>query len=275
MKIKSNKVITIAKIFDIFMISNILFKLTNLLIKPHIRILNYHKTPLKFKDNFEKQINHLLKRYHPITKEEFFDFLETGIYKNKKPGIIFTFDDGFKSNYSILSILENYKITGFFFVSPNLVGLKEKKAHLFDCEDYMSWDELKNLDKKHIIGSHTLNHTRMYSSLKENEIYEEVKESKEILEKKLEKEINIFCWVGGEENTYSPQAEKIIRENYKYIFRTNCLLTTRKTSKYLLERTNIEVNWPNYLINFYLSGIVDILYIFKRRRLNKAYDNYK
>lgn len=275
MSIKGKRVMYIAKIFDLLGISNLLFKLTNLFIKPHIRIINYHKTPLNFEKNFENQINYLLNRYQPIAKKELLDFLKTGYYPYKKNGIIFTFDDGFKSNFEILSLLERYGITGFFFVSPNLVGSEEKESHLFEREKYMNWDELKKLSEKHVIGSHTLNHTRMYLTLKENEIYKEIKESREILEKKLKKTIDIFCWVGGEESTYSPLAEEIIRKNYEYIFRTNCLLISKHTNKFLLERTNIEVNWPNYLINFYLSGVVDILYIFKRRRLAKAYDSYK
>lgn len=272
---KSKKVLLLAKIFNIFYISEFLYFIINLFYKKHIRIINYHKTPLNLKNDFEKQIIHLLKKYQPLNSRELFDFLETGKYIYKKPGIIFTFDDGFKSNLNIIPLLEKYKISAFFFISPNLVGKKETEYYLYSKEEYMNWEELEKIKKYHTIGSHTLNHVRMYSNLKEEDIYDEIIKSKKILEDKLKIEINTFCWVGGEENTYSPIAEKLIRKHYKYVFRTNCCFITKKTNKFLLERTNIEINWPEYLVDFYLSVFVDFIYFFKRRRLAKLYANYK
>lgn len=271
---KSKKVLYLANIFNYFRISKISFFLTKLFTRKHIRIINYHKTPLEHKENFEAQLRHLLKQYHPVNLSDLIEFLENGTYKYKKPGIIFTFDDGFKSNYNILSLLEKYEIKGFFFISPNLVGLEEKEGSLFCKEKYMEWNEIREVSKKHIVGSHTLNHVRMRSNLSKSSMKKEIIESKKILEKELGKNIEIFCWVGGEVDTYSPIAEEIIRKNYKYIFRINCRPITKKTSPFLLERTNIEINWPNYLIDFYLSGFVDIVYLLKRRKLAKNYEDY-
>ena len=53
----------------------------------------------------------------------------------------------------------------------------------------MTWNEIQQLDKKHVIGCHSKTHHRMVASTTKNKLQSEIIESKRILEEKL---YNIF-----------------------------------------------------------------------------------
>ena len=98
----------------------------------------------------------------------------------------------------------------------------------------------------------------------------EIIASKNLLETKLKNEINAFCWVGGEENTYTNNAAKYIYNNYRLSFMTNTNPITTRTDPYQIQRTNIEANYPIHLRKFQLSGFMDFLYLGKRKRVEKV-----
>jgi len=133
----------------------------------------------------------------------------------------------------------------------------------------MTWDEVRQLDKNHVIGSHTKSHKRMEASTTETQIHQEIVLSKKILEEKLGHQIEIFCWVGGEEESYSDVGARAIREaKYKYSFMTNCMPIKTDTNPHQLQRNNVETSWSINLVKFAVSGVMDLLYFPKRKRVN-------
>ena len=138
----------------------------------------------------------------------------------------------------------------------------------------MNWKEMRQLDKNHVIGCHTKSHQRRVAAIKKTQIYQEIVVSKKIIADKLGHPIDIFCWVGGEENSYSAQGAKAIREaKYKYSFMTNCMPIKINTNPYQLQRNNVETSFSINLVKFILSGIMDLLYIPKRKRVNNLTKN--
>ena len=88
------------------------------------------------------------------------------------------------------------------------------------------------------------------------------------MEEKLKHEIPAFAWVGGEESSYSQKAANIMRKaNYKVAFLTNSSIIRPHTDLLLLDRTNIETSFSSELMRFQLSGFLDMVYTFKRRRV--------
>ena len=129
-------------------------------------------------------------------------------------------------------------------------------------------DQVLELDRNHVIGCHTLSHCRLQSTLSEKQLYQEIVTSRHILEEKLEHEIPAFAWVGGEESSYSREAANMIRKaNYQVVFLTNNSIIKPHTDLHLLDRTNIESSFSSQLMRFQLSGFLDIVYAFKRRRV--------
>jgi hypothetical protein len=119
------------------------------------------------------------------------------------------------------------------------------------------------------MGSHTQTHCRLSPDVSKEVLVAEIHGSKKILEETLGHEIHSFCWVGGEEFTYSKQASELVKNAYKFGFMTNSDAIRPGTNPLQLQRTNIEAENPLSLVRFQLSGAMDIAYTPKRRRVNR------
>ncbi len=227
----------------------------------YIRIVNYHNTTKAGIENFRKQLLWLKRYYHNINFEEFENFLSAGILQGNKPGIMLTFDDGLSGNYKYAKkVLDELKMTGYFMVSTDLIG----------TEGYMTAEQLKELlRKKHVIGCHTSTHHRMSASDSQEILNYEIVQAKSNLEKLLGTPVSVFCWCGGEECTYTREAQKMIEKaGYKYGFMTNSEPVTGKTDRYHIQRINVEDEWSMALLKFQISGLMDYKFRKKRKRVN-------
>ena len=254
----------------------------------HVRAVNYHGTPEDRIDDFERQLRFYSRHFEPVDKARLEDLLAGG-RRCGKPGLLISFDDGLLSNYEIAApLLEKYGFAGWFFVpvaligDPHLAGDPEhreriRSRHQIDVSGearekpaFMSWEQVRDLDRRHVLGCHTMNHCRLYETLTEEKLRLEILESKAELEKRLAHEVDTFCWVGGEEDTYSRRAAEWIAEaGYRFSFMTNRCPITAGTSPMQLQRTNIEADWPMPQVRFYMSGVMDVADTRKRRRVNR------
>ena len=254
----------------------------------HVRAVNYHDTPSETVEMFRRHLAYYSDQYVPVGPNELEAAL-SGNWQFNKPGLLLSFDDGLASNYEIAApILEEFGWRGWFFVPPDLV---ESAEILNDTEQmelahrsriypmvapdqaprrvFMNWNELRSLAQRHEIGSHTANHCWLEDGLAEEKLVVEIVGSRRTLEAKLERQINSFCWVGGEEYSYSQAAADIVAGAYRFGFMTNLLPTTWRTHPLQVQRTNVESTWPLSLVRFYLSGIMDLSYIAKCGRVRR------
>lgn len=240
---------------------------------PYIRIVNYHDIAAADRDNFESHLEYYSDNYVNVTELELLDFLKTGEWYAKKPGVIVSFDDGMRSHFEIAApLLEKYGLTGWFFVPAGWI--EEKKAehpHIAAVKDQttLSLEQLRYLAENHVVGCHTYSHRRLSADVPEADLAYEIVESKRSLEEMTRRPVDAFCWVGGEEFTYSRRAAEIVAENYQLGFMTNNCPVTRGTNPLQLQRTNIEAENPLSLVRFQLSGMLDAIYTPKRRRVNR------
>lgn len=135
-----------------------------------------------YHDIYESNVNEsgfLRKRDYPyklnsIKFEEQIKAIKGYCGKNKKSqdDIVFTFDDGGKSFYSVAApILEKYGFKGLFFVTTQYIGTKT----------FLTRNEILELHQRgHIIGSHAHSHEHMYS-LSNDEVVKEWQNSIDIL----------------------------------------------------------------------------------------------
>lgn len=213
---------------------------------------------------------------------------------SRKPGLLISFDDGLLSNYEVAApLLERYGFTGWFFVPVALIGDRRlagdpehreriRSRHGIGISGeadgspaFMSWEQVRDLDRRrHVIGCHTMNHCRLHERERdvrtEEKLRLEIVDSKAELERRLGHEVDVFCWVGGEEESYSRRAaEWIAKAGYRFSFMTNLCPITAGTSPLQLQRTNIEASWSMPQVRFYMSGVMDVAYAPKRRRVNR------
>ena len=272
--------IILAYFFYFTGISYLIFKLNNLFWD--IRVINYHCTPLQDVLNFEKQLKFYKKHYNNVNLNDLNNLFKFNYKKaNRNPGIIISFDDGLRSNFDFaLPLLEKYGFTGWFFIPVEFIenptykfainhSINIKQMYL-DERFSMNKEELRLLSFKHVLGSHTFSHHRILESDNDKQLINEIYISKNNLEDILGKPIELFCWVGGELEHYTTNAQKIIKKsNYIFSFTTNNLMINSLSDPHNLNRTNIESNNKIPIVLFQLSGIMDLLYYRKRKLVKK------
>lgn len=176
-------------------------------IDPRPKILGYHSVghvcnelslPVQ---QFEKQIAWLVKnKFHIITLKQYWDTIAAG----KKPQpktVILTFDDGYQDNLkNAAPVLARYGLAATVFIITDYVG----KTNGYD-EPFlgipelplMNWDEIRELKKLGWdIQSHTHSHYPLHG-IQPAILEEELLRSKMILEEKLGKPCDFFCYPYG------------------------------------------------------------------------------
>lgn len=262
----------IADVLDKLGISSVCLHLLNKKYKNnYIRIVNYHFSPLNEQEMLTKQIQWFLRHYENCDFDKLKKFLNGNYIFEKKPGIIFTFDDGFKENYEVAHpILLGEKATGWYMVSAGLIGAKSHQSEN-GCHDYMDIHDLKSIIREQgVVACHTFTHHRMNSNDTKETLIHEIVDAKKVLETCLDTNIDIFCWCGGEEQTYTREAAETIKQaGYQMGFMTNSCVVTPKSSRMQLDRINIESSWPLSLVKFQVCGIMDWRFKGKRKRVHK------
>ncbi len=258
------------------------FKLSNASGKNQVYIVNYHDTPRKHNLNFGKQIEFIRKHFQIIGLSDVESHINST--ERKKPGFVFTFDDGLRSNYVAASeVLKKYSIPATFLVpvkpcdepheeninseSQRLAGYKIN-AEADSCDDSepsrlsMNWNEVKLLQAQgHTIGCHGYEHIRLSSSLSQEQFETEIQQSRMELEARLESKIDVFCWIGGELNSYCKTAADLIRKSsYKIGLMTCCQPVNINTGLLNWHRYNIESDFSLHQVRMILGGGYTLMY---------------
>lgn len=132
--------------------------------------------------DFDKQMKYIHDNYETIFIEDI-----TKDYSNKKV-VALTFDDGYIDFYNnVLPILKKYNLKANLYVITAFKGEKN-----------LSDDQIKKISDSGLvsIGSHTVNHHSL-PTLSDEELDKELKDSKEYLEKLLNKKVKTICYPSG------------------------------------------------------------------------------
>ena len=171
-----------------------------------VPILYYHSVMLEIgndsrmpPDQFEAQMAYLQdKGYQSVSLDQLYQAQYRGGTLPSKPFVI-TFDDGYADNYTTAyPILKNHGFAAaIFMVSSYING-----------EGFMSWPQLKELVANGWeIEGHTVNHPYL-SKQDATTVLSELRSSKELLEKELERPVDFFAYPFGDLNTAVVEAVK-------------------------------------------------------------------
>jgi peptidoglycan/xylan/chitin deacetylase (PgdA/CDA1 family) len=247
------------------------------------RAVNYHATPETVAPRLDDQFAYLAEKYTAVGLQQLEQLL-SGQWLNSKPALIISFDDGLLSNFTVAApLLRKHGLTGWFFLPALLIELCSTTAvdderelarrHRIpaprddNCPAvFMRWQHAKELAKQHVIGCHSLSHVRLAARLGEQRLRREILESKLLMEERLQRPVESFCWVGGEHWSYSAEAAKLIRRaSYRCAFMNSSNAITPATDPFQLGRTRLEPGWPLGWLEFYTSGILDLARIRSRK----------
>lgn len=135
--------------------------------------------------------------YKVLTLDELYSYFQKKLTVPDK-AVVLTFDDGYEDNYTAMyPILKKYGMKATVFV---ITGTIDKDPN------YLTSSQLKEMAKDGFdIESHTVTH-RDLNTLSNAEQLRELKDSKEQLEKILNKKINYVAYPSGKYNNYTVEA---------------------------------------------------------------------
>ncbi len=199
----------------------------------YVRSLNFHNTPRYRAEEYESQLAFCARHFSGVDEADLEGFFETGHWPKPKPGLILNFFEGYRNNLDIAAPLaEKYGFTGWFFLPSQFMSTPVDEQRSFAAanriglveDDYgdarvaMTWDEVRALDRKHVIACHTQTHRRLTEDLPDDELKREICASKQELEEQLSHEVTTFAWLFGSEVGVNPRADRFLRDaGYRYL----------------------------------------------------------
>jgi polysaccharide deacetylase len=178
---------------------------------PLIRAVNFHNTSHARAQDYERQIREYSKYFTSVNEAEMEDYLVTGQWKKPKPGLIVSVFEGYRNSIEVLlPIIEKYGFVAWFwmitgFLNAPIPGqLTFAENHDIDMltHEYMdgryalTWDDLRKIDGKHVIASHSRSHTQL-SKLAPDVQRDEVLGSQEDFKKNLGHPVRAFVSLFG------------------------------------------------------------------------------
>jgi peptidoglycan/xylan/chitin deacetylase (PgdA/CDA1 family) len=167
-------------------------------------------------DVFRKQLDYLKENNWQVISLELFmaALLNPDLLPAKT--VLLTFDDGYRSNLRIVApILQQYQHPAVIFVPTNFIG----GYNAFDADIFYeprevicNWQELAELNEIGIaVQSHGIQH-RHFSRLTTAEIWAEINKSKDILENKLGKAVELFSFPYGDNGLDTEETDGLLKE---------------------------------------------------------------
>lgn len=202
-----------------------------------LRVLAYHEIKDQEKENFQKQLVFLRKKFHIISPD---DFLKSN-FSNDKTNILITFDDCYETWLSnVLPVLKEEKINAIFFLKGNNGRLARKI-----------------LESGFAIGGHTKGHKRL-PLLSFEETQDEIEKNKNDLEEIIGQKLIFFAYPFGDKKSFSPAViEQVKAAGYQYGFTILPGFNTLETNQFLLHRDSVDPNWTTHFLKIWLSGSYD------------------
>ncbi len=243
-----------------------------------VRVALAHGTDASAVDAFRRQLDWASRHFELIGFDTFQTLCQDPSFTLKRPGMLFTFDDGMLSNFEHgARVLEEFGTRGVFFVVPAYSALEGSAARAFfksniqgrstDGELPMSPDHMRELvDRGHTIGNHTRTHARL-SLVPDSELDEQILRSADQIEQWIRRRVDAFAWTFAWD-AISPSAYRVIRARHPYCF-TPCpgLVRAAPDTPRLIWRTNVEADADLRLARFMCSGLGDEIWRSRREKL--------
>ena len=256
-----------------------------------VRAVSYHETPEIDRENFRTHLQYYVRHLTPLREVDLASFLG-GSLKLTRPGLLVTFDDGFKSNYEVAAdVLDQFGVKGFFFVPAGFIQQSGSPAAARDYvanklypgsapagwgdEDFqpMSWDDLRDLVRRgHTVGCHGLNHVALGPDPDEETLRREIIEAKSVLERELGTPVTSFCWPFGTLASYSQSAFELIRQHYTYAFSTFAQPLLPGANPHAIDRSRLEPRMGLARVRWSVQGPAELYLRSRRKRFETLVD---
>ena len=201
--------------------------------RPLIRAVNFHNASRAKAEQYDRQLALYSQFFSSVNQEELDEYLVTGAWHKPKPGLIVSLYEGYRNGYDVLMpLVEKHGLIGWFFVITGFVNADLKDQLPFalshdiealtreypDGRYAMTWDEIRKLDGKHVIASHTRSHTQL-SLLPPATMEEEIVGAQEQFKKHLGHPVRAFASLTGPAyGEHAPTDKLVNAAGYDFVF---------------------------------------------------------
>ena len=199
---------------------------------PMIRAVNYHNTAGERAAEFDAQFAHCRKHFSSVTEDDLDRYLQSGQWHKEKPGLLLAFYEGYRNNFDVvLPLLEKHGLTGWFFIITGFVdcpveqqldfvephGIGMSTREYADGRYAMSWDEIRELDRLHVVASHAHSHW-LIAPMSAEDQRREVIGSQERFRDELGHPVSTFVSRGGPAYGDHAPTDRLIEEaGYRFV----------------------------------------------------------
>lgn len=252
---------------------------------PLVRAVNYHATREGDRASFVSQVRFLSRHFQILDAAGLTAYLE-GRLSLTRPGLLLTFDDGFRNHYTVAAdVLDQEGVRGFFFVPAAYPDLASDPAGArafaedrvfagrppssWSPEDFlpMSWTDARDLvGRGHTVGCHTMTHRSIDDGLTPEEFDQEIVVARRRMEDALGTAVRTFCWPFGAVENYSARGFALVQQTYDCAFTTFASPLRPGDSPMAIDRSNIEAAMPLARVRAAVGGITEWHSASRRRR---------
>lgn len=247
--------------FFVYVRKNILRQHRNIVLTYHRINVNRSNSDISVSNKlFERQIEYLKRNFKVISLNEMLNNLKVNkVMQNDNVAI--TFDDGYKDNFlNAFSVLSKRNLPATIFLVAEQIGKP----------DMLTVKEIKTMqDNGFTFGSHTLTH-RVLTEIDKKDVKKEIFDSKQQLEKCLNKKVGFFAYPKGKKRDYNIYIKNLVQQaDYKAAFTTENGSVDDKSDIYEVRRLGIR-SCPMFVFKTRVSGIFEskpLLFLRKFLRL--------
>jgi peptidoglycan/xylan/chitin deacetylase (PgdA/CDA1 family) len=184
---------------------------------PHVQIFNLHHVFDDEIDAFRGFVGMVQERYRIATYSDAMRVLQEGPLSERIA--VFSFDDGLESCYNAAKVLDEFGVSGMFFLCPSMQEDANDEDQAAFCEQrllmkpmrFLSWAQIEGMKSRgHEFGNHTWSHPKI-STISSGQAVEEIGKGKEAIEKRVG-ECKHFAWPFGQFEDFNAEAAKAVFE---------------------------------------------------------------
>lgn len=200
---------------------------------PPIRVVNYHNTPAHRAAGYDRELAALAERFAPVREDDLAAFFDTGRWAGDRPGIIVALYNGYRNNHDVFRpLLERHGLVGWFFAVTAYSSCPAAEQAAFaaartlatipgeyaDGRHALSWDELRALDRHHVVASHTRHHARIAADDAAGQ-ESEIVGAQDDFRRELGHPVRSFAWLLSGTFGHSPLTDACLgRAGYEFLF---------------------------------------------------------
>ena len=213
------------------------------------RVVNWHNTPAGAAPELRRQLAEYARHYSAVGLADLDRFYETGRWDLPRPGFLPVFYEGYRNSAEVAApILDELGLTGWFFIctgfldtppprqeayarahSIGLVTEELERAAVDGSSLAMTWDQVRDLSRRHVVTPHTANHESVGWIRSAEDVEREIVEPKRRMDAVTGQSAAAFAWLEGTHFGHDPiNDEAVQRAGYRYVFSNTMIQRLRE-----------------------------------------------